>query len=258
MEQQVAAKHQCCTFTVRNKRRNLFFANLRYIFFSSVGVGAHSKCALKKPTGRRRLICTLLYPLSIFSLCFSKPLLFRSTEASLRCDFDTFTDRWTLDLPLSSLTLSRASPLPPLLPQPTLPPPPLYFFPFAFCPSPLSLGSQSSCTRHVCQFGWSGSRRCGDAETGGSRREGAMEGRRDRCTRREIVAERWRDIWCSLAGAAMSVVTICKHTHQHTHIDTSTVGKWTQGKSVPSQTEKINTTGNWFLLSVQMWQYISW
>lgn len=137
MEQQVAAKHQCCTFTVRNKRRNLFFANLRYIFFSSVGVGAHSKCTLKKPTGRRRLICTLLYPLSIFSLCFSKPLLFRSTEASLRCDFDTFTDRWTLDLPLSSLTLSRASPLPPLLPQPTLPPPSIFSLsPFARLPSP--------------------------------------------------------------------------------------------------------------------------
>ena len=100
-------------------------------------MGAHSKHALKKPTGRRRLICTLLYPLSIFSLCFSKPLLFRSTEASLRCDFDTFTDRWTLDLPLSSLTLSCASPLPPLLPQthPTPPLPPL-FFPLAHLPSP--------------------------------------------------------------------------------------------------------------------------
>lgn len=258
MEQQVAAKHQCCTFTVRNKRRNLFFANLRYIFFSSVGVGAHSKCALKKPTGRRRLICTLLYPLSIF------PFVFRSlcSFAPLRLHSDvTLTLSQTVGLSISPSPLSPSAV--PLLchlsfHNPPSPPPPLYFFPFAFCPSPLSLGSQSSCTRHVCQFGWSGSRRCGDAETGGSRREGAMEGRRDRCTRREIVAERWRDIWCSLAGAAMSVVTICKHTHQHTHIDTSTVGKWTQGKSVPSQTEKINTTGNWFLLSVQMWQYISW
>lgn len=75
-------------------------------------------------------------------------------------------------------------------------------------------------------------------------RDGAMKGRRDRCTEQEISEERWRDIWCSLAGAAMSVVTICKHTHTYTR----TVGKWTQGKSVPSQTEKINTTGDWFLL----------
>lgn len=107
--------------------------------------------------------------------------------------------------------------------------------PLAICSSP-----------NVCQFGCNASRHCGDAETGGSWREGATEGRRDRCTKREIAKERWRDIWCSLAGAAMSVVTICKQTHKHTHTCTSTVGKWTQGKSVPSQTEKINTTGNWF------------
>lgn len=206
MEQQVAAKHQCCTFTVRNKRRNLFFANLRYIFFSSVGVGAHSKCTLKKPTGRRRLICTLLYPLSIFSLCFSKPLLFRSTEASLRCDFDTFTDRWTLDLPLSSLTLSRASPLPPLLPQPTLPPPPPLFFPFRLLPvSPLPrlpIFLYSTCVSIWMEW-LSTLRRCRDGWLAEGRRDGGPKGQMHQARdsggemERHLMFSRWGSHECS-------------------------------------------------------------
>lgn len=132
MEQQVAAKHQCCTFTVRNERQNLFFANLRYIFFSSVGVGAHSKCALKKPTGRRRLICTLLYPLSIFSLCFSK-----ASALSLHWGF-TQMWLWHFHRPLDSRSppLLSHPPLPPLLPQSHPTPPPLFSLsPFARLPS---------------------------------------------------------------------------------------------------------------------------
>lgn len=137
MEQQVAAKHQCCTFTVRNKRRNLFFANLRYIFFSSVGVGAHSKCTLKKPTGRRRLICTLLYPLSIF------PFVFRSlcSFASLRLHSDvTLTLSQTVGLSISPSPLSPSAV--PLLchlsfHNPPFPPPSIFSLsPFARLPSP--------------------------------------------------------------------------------------------------------------------------
>ena len=124
-----------------------------------------------------------LFPLFFESLCSFAPLRLHSDV--------TLTLSQTVGLSISPSPLSPSSATSPS----TIPPhSPTSIFPFAFCPSPLFLGSQSSCSRHVCQFGWSGSRRRGNAETGGSRREGAMEGRRDRCTRREIVAERWRDI----------------------------------------------------------------
>lgn len=204
MEQQVAAKHQCCTFTVRNKRRNLFFANLRYIFFSSVGVGAHSKCALKKPTGRRRLICTLLYPLSIF------PFVFRSlcSFASLRLHSDvTLTLSQTVGLSISPSPLSpSAVPLLCHLSFHNPPSPPPLFFPFRLLPvSPLPrlpIFLYSTCVSIWMEW-LSTLRRCRDGWLAEGRRDGGPKGQMHQARdsggemERHLMFSRWGSHECS-------------------------------------------------------------